>query len=541
MILGAGVVGGLLAPLPSGAQTTPQPPSIVSVTLSVDGASSVSILGNLKTCPSTQFNWCYDLAKGTLPNGTPVLSSATGPATTSTRKQRKFTIVQNAAAQLLIADFKNTNSIRLNGFKVVPLVDGTTLGSGWTTSSPAEAHTATITVQVKFNSFGNRGQTCSTSTPCVSNKDDDGNIAVGFAGGGQFVPNPFCGTTTCSPSNTVQSDRTDISVKGDFSPTKLGVVVYNSFQDVVPTDTAQTIKPRYWHEKTAILTGTQYSLYDRSTIPVTDCRESNTTSDPLYQTCAPIVTFTHSYQFYGPDELKVTSTDGVEAWKSDLCFKPQGPPTNNPNNPCKNRSGKKTTNTDEALGDALFTFHGNEVDTGQNEGFGIGEQCGVDNPACRCSGAACKASYIHIVRATPEDVAEYQTFTFFGTGPGIGDGSTPHPYTIQVLKVQTSPGVYDTFGKFEWQDLPTFAGAWEFEVGPYPLHPVEGKRWDLDNLGCTSKLYGTLATKTSDFTHWTQPSGSVKTGHDVLALQGGTAGGADELTCIWHIHTKALR
>ena len=546
-LLIVGVLGGLMAPVPSEAAQASgtTAPSYVSVTFQVDSGTAVNILGNLAACSSGDlaagFNWCYELARGTI-SSVAVPNSATG---TASNKTRKFTIVPFTAGsnepRLLIADFKNQNTAQITGFKVVPLVNasgynGTTLlGSSWTTS---EAHKVTINYQVKFDSFGNYA---GCSGACTSNIDDAGAFYSGFGGGGQYQPNPSCGLSSCT--NYVNSDRTDLSQKGDFIPAvsgvtagRLDIVIYDSSQDNVPTDSAQSSKPHFWAESTNSFSGVQYSKYDHETnYPNTgDCRVSIDPSNADYAKCVPTLKFTHIYSFWGPDQLNVDGSDLTVMLKTDLCFKPQGPPTNNPNNPCKNRSGKKTTNTQEALAAILVPFAETEIQNNSNQGFPLGIECTVNDPACRCAGPQCTASYIHVVRATPDSSGNNQTFTFSGTGPGMGDGVTPFAYPITVQTVTLPDMTTDTFGKFEWNNLPSFGGFWHIEVGPYPVHPQSGKRWDMDNLGCTSAKYETLLTKTTDFTDWTEPSGSVKTGHDVLRLQGG-----DVLTCVWHIHTTA--
>lgn len=528
ILLLTAVLGGLTAPLPSYAATAP---SIVSATMQVDNGTVVPILGSLKTCPSTQFNWCYSLLQ----------TSATG--TNGAGKTRKFSVTQYSSTNtpsLNIADFVNSNLVKPTGFIIDPLVDSSTLGTGW---SYSEGHTVTLTFKIKFDSCGYYGQT----TTCTSNKDSSGSHTFGHGGTGIYAAKS-CVLPICSGTNTVQGSRSDLSAKGDLSPTILGWVLYDTYQNPVPTDYTNqpSIMPFYWAEKSTSTLGTTYTLSSVTTYASNDCRESSTAS-----TCAPTWTYTHRYSFLGPDQLKVADSDILVDFLTDLCFKPQGPPTNNPNNPCKNQSGKKLTDISDVITNTLSTTSTTEVQDAQNAGYPLGEQCALDDPACPCTGPQCVASYVHILQVTPNNNL-FEAFPFKASGPGLGTVDNPLLYSITPIK-QTIVfpdgttasgwfGVPDAATTTLLNNIPAFGGQWRFDVNGYPPGPDTQHVWDMDAINCTSKLYGRLpsdgGTVTSDsFTFWDEPQGSngVKTGMDVFALQG-----KDVLWCVWHIHPTSI-
>ena len=511
-LLIVGVCGGLTAPLSSDAAT---PPTIVSATMKVDNGSPVSILGSARTCDSTAQNWCYNLLQ----------TSAQG--TNALGKTRKFSLIQVSSSnvqRLLIADFVNSNQLWVTGYVLDPLVDSTALGSGWTYS---EAHVVTLTIQIKYDSCGKRSDPIGSS--CTSNKDSAGTRGFAHLSTGQFIAK-FCPFPCGNGTNTVKSSRTDISAVvnlgvGSTTPSPTAFVVYNSAQNPVPTDTVQSSKPLYYQEATTSTTGITFSRQNiNGPYPQGNCRESSTAT-----TCAPIWTYTIRYSMLGPDQLRKADSDVTIDILDQLCFSPQGPPTNNPNNPCKNKKYKNQS-AGLIIEDILNEIAANEIQEGQNAGYPLGQACAIDDLNCQCAGPQCAASYLHIVRGTSHQATNGKTIIFKGTGPGMGNGVDPFEYPISLQTLILPDGSKITEGRFEWNNLPSFGGAWHLEIGAFPQ---DGQRWDMDQLGCVSQDYGTLATKTSDFTDWTEPVGEPKISHDVLALQG-----KDVLVCEWHVRAN---
>jgi hypothetical protein len=268
-----------------------------------------------------------------------------------------------------------------------------------------------------------------------------------------------------------------------------------------------------------------------------------------YTICKQDVTFTNQYFFWGPDIGNVTETHVVLDYLTSLCFKPTGPPTNNPNNPCKNKSGKKITDTGEALEDQLSSGADSDVQNNVSPEFPLGLQCGVNNPACRCTGDGCAGSYIFRLQVTPDNNL-HQSFSIKASGSGLGTVDNPLIFSVtpiyqtMVLPDGTTQtgwfGVPDDATAAILSNIPSFGGQWRFDVNGFPANPDSQHRWGLDSWNGTSQLYGTLATKggsvTSDsFTFWDEPSGCNKTGMDLLSLQGG-----DKFTGFAHEHQESI-
>ena len=504
-----GVMGVLMAPLSSGAAT---PPSVVSVTMKVDNGTAVNILGTPRACDSTAQNWCYNLLQ----------TSAQG--TNAQGKTRKFSILPVSASnppRLLIADFINSNQQWLTGYILDPLVDSTTLGSGWTA---LEAHIVTLTIRVKYDSCGKRSDP--SGTTCTSNKDSVGVRNLAHLSTGQFIAEncilPLCSGGT----NYVKNSRVDISAIVNLGPANPNFVVYNTDQNPVPTDLNQpSTLPFFYQEGLNSSLGTTYSRQSKTLYPSRDCRESSTAT-----TCAQLWTYTIRYSTFGPIQNRKADSDVMIDLLEKLCFSPQGPPTNSPTNPCKN---KKYKNQDASLiiTDFLDETAAKEIQEGQNAGYPLGQACAIDDPECRCAGPQCAASYLHIVRGTSHQATNGKTITFRGTGPGMGNGVDPFEYPILLQTITLPDGSKVTEGRYEgFSNLPSFGGAWHLEIASFPQ---DGQRWDMDQISCLSQLFGGLGTKTSDFTDWNEPTGEPKTGHDVFALQG-----KDVLVCEWHVRAN---
>ncbi|MBH0179963.1 MAG: hypothetical protein HP491_19400 [Nitrospira sp.] len=321
-------------------------------------------------------------------------------------------------------------------------------------------------------------------------------------------------------------------------------VIYNTAQNPVPTDTAKTNKPFTYQEGAASMTGTTYSRQSLAPYFTADCRETASSTD-----CAPAWTYTIQYSTFGPDQFRKTDSDITLDVSDNLCFKPQGPPTNNPNNPCKNKKYQNQP-ADLIITDTFDSTSTAEIQEGQNAGYPLGQACLLNDPNCRCAGDTCVGAYKLYLRVIPTNDF-YQTWWFKASGPGLG--TEEDPLIFSVTPVEQTIVFPNGLSKRGWfgepneesarqklSNIPSFGGQWRFEVAGFPPSPDGGKSiWVLDSIDGQSSLYGKLTsdggTVTSEsYTFWNEPSGCNKVGTDVFALQG-----QDLLWTVWHGQLKA--
>ena len=203
-LLFVGVLGGLMAPVPSEAGTP-------TLTLSVDNGSAVSILNTSSSTCTTGTNSetangytsCYSVVTGTTLYG--------GTGTNS----RKYTIqpISSGSARLRVADTAGQDKLQLVGVKFVPEVATWATGTDAAGLAPnlSEEHNLTIIYSHAF--------------------DDTTINAAGNAGiykwnvrtSGQFITGPTGGTVAAKKCNTTDgkcdslNDRVDFTGKGTFS------------------------------------------------------------------------------------------------------------------------------------------------------------------------------------------------------------------------------------------------------------------------------------------------------------------------------------
>jgi Lectin C-type domain len=192
-LLIGGVLGGLMAPLPSEAQTRP------TVTLKVDSGTATSILTATGTCPlETGYTACYTIntnltVVGVPPQGTtlPVRSYHVRPA-------------PGATARLRVADLAGQDKLSLVGVQFIPTE--TTWGNA--TANTSETHVLTLTISNTFDS-------------ATTNIANAGNYVWAIRAGGEFRAGPTgaAGPNTCGAAacNTIGNSVTYPGI-GTFSP-----------------------------------------------------------------------------------------------------------------------------------------------------------------------------------------------------------------------------------------------------------------------------------------------------------------------------------
>jgi hypothetical protein len=274
-LLTGGVLGGLMAPLPSESAAPTAPPT---VTLKMDTGSPITLGTQLSTCLAGDispggYNYCYAVTVG----GT---VGATG---------RQFQVQANGTPRVRIADKNGQDKMSLTGVKFVPV-------GSW----PAdESHTLTLTVSAKLDATtdGTGGASINLTNAGIykwavrssgeflgsSGSDPVGNTLV------------LTGVGTFSPTNknmNILSTSNPVARRGTKNLTPL------SFNITGPADTADI----NWGGLNNTDMGQQDPYY-----PEFDCRgaATNFPENTVPESCRPTITQTLTATIKGMDTLKV--------------------------------------------------------------------------------------------------------------------------------------------------------------------------------------------------------------------------------------------
>ena len=471
-LLIVGVLGGLMAPLPSEAN----PPTL---TLQADNGDPVNILGASTSCPSG-YNQCYR-----------VNFSAANANGSNSRSFNVFIApgTSSTSSKLRINDTASQDALKLTEVKFAP-----TSTSDWPNT---ESHVLRIVMTNTFNTSNGAG-----------------NYVFALRSGGYLQAGG-----TVSPIYT-QYDFLTFTGTGTFSPTLVNVPLLN----VSPATTNLT--PLELQVANAVA-ATYFTLDQVVTYPTFACDADGSGSGTV---CTPIITITMTVTLYGPDSLVLTaSNDALGGGPCNLTSPdPGGGPSGNPAIPCHS-SGKKKSSSSfiQTTFTANDTTDVNTAITDEPSAVRAIQCVAADN--CPCANPydpQCAGTIIHNVDVTP---AIIETFPFTAVGPGINAPdvcpSCP-PYTITT----DSNGE----GSKTFSPLPAVGeGPWIFTKGTFPLPPDANKVYDIDSISCVSTLEPTipLVSKLDGFTTWTADSGSVKISVTVHTVKGG-----DTVTCGMHIH-----
>lgn len=192
------ILGGLMAPLPSEAQTRP------TVTLKVDSGTATSILTATGTCPlETGYTACYTI-------NTTLTVAGAGAAVNRSYLVRN---APGATARMRVADLAGQDKLSLVGVIFVPApLTGQTVAN-WntatnTTANTSETHVLTITMSNNFDS-------------ATTNTVNAGNYVWGIRAGGEFRAGPTAaGACAGAACNTIGNSVT-FPGTGTFSPSLL--------------------------------------------------------------------------------------------------------------------------------------------------------------------------------------------------------------------------------------------------------------------------------------------------------------------------------
>jgi hypothetical protein len=487
-----GVLGGLMAPLPSEA-------GVPTLTLQVDkgvggAATATNILGAQVTC-ATGFTLCYAID-----------TSATA-AGNNGKSFRAATIV-GAVPRLNIADVTSGDKMSVTGVQFIPTS---------TTNFPLEeVHfleiVATHTYDAAFTSKVGAGTTVPVQT-----------YTFGLHWGGytQAGPSPVLPFT--SKGNLVQ-----MKGEGKFTSASTLTRLFNSSNPLPITVPLNATKNDMYQDVGNDIAKASFLEDQVSTFPSgTNCATSSTYNASTQKTtslCKPTIILTMTATLKGPDSLvnensadggggscKLTPADGVES--------PTGPVL-----PCHSSGqGSKKSLTGDLT--AYFTLlDGLDNASADLAGAEPAIACLVD---CPCNDPyTCKGTIVTQIRVTPTTGVKDKVFNFTTVGL-FGDGAlNPFPITASAkgLGSYTPPNILTVSG-----------GPWTIAEGAFPIIDAN-TFYDVDQIDCVSVLNRPATDTTDPFivTTWTVGGTSEKGPLTVNQL-----GGGDTLTCTWHIHKNS--
>ena len=505
-LLIVGVLGGLLAPLPSEAGTPtlrlevdPDPDGTGPLVRGGTGDIDFLVADPLAVCTTTEKNsgytQCYSVSTS---------ATATGK---NGRQYKAKAFDVGVTARLLLSDKSGGDAAKLTGVTFFP----TTVN--WATT---EAHALRIIMTHTFDFAPN------TSTA----------VGLGMRAGGMFVSGPTALTPYVTKNNSVK-----FAGKGKFQgATGAEENLVNSANPVPLSFTEGSSVQKSYFTLDQII---QY--------PSFACDSNGTATGTV---CIPIITLTYDVTLTGPDSVSMTDSATVQAVGCEkFSTHPKGGGKNAIR--CHNATtagvstvprvmrvstatgkiiatGGGNINTaptaDSTLSSSLLKETAAEVTTMEGEGAVKGLTCEEAGVVCRCSSLDCRGTIVHVVKV--ESPGAGLEFRFKRTD----DGTENNPFKeYSITPVTTANG---TMGEYSHLDLPTLGSQWTM----VKLLPTN---WNLTSISCVSANYGDYATLQAAiaagqevFTKWTEyPSveaSPVPTGHRVDFLNGG-----DTLTCTW--------
>ena len=514
-LLIVGVLGGLMAPLPSEASNT-------TLTLKVDNGTAVNILGSKVTCSATEtgagFNVCYAINTSAIATGSNSKTFKAGNLCPGGVISATCTAASAGIQRLLIADFLSADASKLTA---VQFFSPTT--QAW--NAPNEEHFLRIVMTNKFDCiYGGVALPTSGSGACTL--PTAGNYEIGLRSGGilRAGPNPA--------TNTIQYDRVEYAGTGIFKPSVGSVVLQgvneaNTAFEFIQVDDASTS-----------VTWTT-ALDQVSQFPLNACDAEDGTGK-----CKPVITQTFTVTLKGPDSVTLNDSNDMKflgPCNLENSTPSGGPPGGNPAIPC-HTSSKKQKSADDTITASFAAATQVDLAAAAAAGAAIGHQCVVD---CPCADPnACKGTIVVVARVTP---ATDLSLPYFATGEGFNDYNTdpptlPPPFSIRSDERNSSGNLLGT-GRRSFNDLFT-VGRGPFIItadqANFPAVPSGNGFWETDSIDCMSTLNryaDPLAIPPiTEFivSTWTVDGGSDKRSAYVNEL-----GGGDTVTCTWHIHKNS--
>ena len=504
-LLIVGVLGGLLAPLPSEAdppsltitvasasfttgRTTYGPATLPNQQIDFDALTGEAIAGGV-ACDSTDatagYTHCYKIA--TYEEN----SRLYGP----TGRRFKVMNAPNQTARVLITDNNGLEKFVLSGVQFVPY-EGDVSSGAWTTAPTAEKVTMTITMNNLFNIFPN-DLTNGTSTFY--------RFGLSVAGVFKSSPTPL--------NNTMQMSGTGKFVGATVRNIQYGASPATNIGGTNSANNGPGAGTRmYFKVVSPVVTDVRLNKEQATPYPSFACNNgtnpttrrnpiTNVTDTVSGEKCTPDITLTLTFELFGAD---IVVLDNSSRACGGNCGTPGAPA-------CFPKGKKKGL-------DALCA------------GFFAGELL-KDNDAAPfpdaidCTPEICNGTIRNLINVTPAPSIP-SSFPFNGFGPDISDFDVPtdvngNGEAPSFINVVTGRGGSDRIIDFDQVNAP---------------FKDSNSHWAIDNVICVS-LNGT----TIEGVDFTTGSGSDKGPlimHAIGNTDPPTLEGGDTLTCTWHVHNE---
>jgi len=560
-LLIVGVLGGLMAPLPSEAATVKLQ---IDGSYNIDPANPLSNTGtditltevtyNTSACPAVS-GYPAAPANATAP-GTKCFTLATGGTFTGSNG-RQYTISAYGgppSPRLLIVDQGGGTAqdiIALSNIEIKPIIannntnwwdsvannTGVAAGTNCITGGNCgEGHTLYITIDHTFNRVTNPESSGNSNlypfslrvsgmfngvVPGVANVRNAG--PPGATGSGDYVYLIGEGYFTNATARTrlVKTNNVPAGIVCDVtSPLNSNANPLDVLYCPLQQTKGWTVNP-----SSSFATGPALVQNDTSVTP----------NYPTYfcdngTNCIPRITELLMVTMYGPDSLQIANS--WEAFGGISCNltspDPGGGPSSNPAIPCHS-NGKK--NADAIMTQFLGTVTTADLTTYMTVGADDTASC--QDVTCPCGNpAVCSGTIVAVVRETPATAGLIFPFDAIGQGiPPTFNICTSGVYSNgNCIPPDTVPPESETFS-------PIFVtgGPWSITADTANFPPIDpNTHWEADSINCASLLNQPLAIPPVIVSTWTVDSGSVKKNATVTKL-----GVGDKVTCTWHIHKNS--
>lgn len=350
-LLIVGVLGGLLAPLPSEAVPT--------LTLQVDSGTPVNILGAATACSTTSYNQCYAIN---------TITQAVGAGKPANRNYKASAAPGGLQPRLNVGDFSAQDVFKLTGVLFGPT------STTWATN---EVHVLRIVMTNTFNAAPNNA----------------GNYILALKSGGYVQAGPLPITP-----NVTQYDFLKFEGKGTFSSTLVNVNLLNSANSApLSLQVGNAVAKSY------------FTLNQVVTYPTFNCLATDGSGK-----CKPTITLTYTQTFYGPDSLVLTDSNDMISGEpckltpADGADSPTGPVL-----PCHS-SGKKKSASD-FITDTIIASNIADVTAAVADGAVAAIACVVDCPCAdpdTCKGTI--VTKVKVTPATAVNNLNFTTVGDFG-------------------------------------------------------------------------------------------------------------------------------
>lgn len=587
MLLVAGVVVGLMVPLPSEAQTVPVLKIQIDGTYNDNTADPAAPgfnqpLSNTGTVITSLGETPYNSTDCPAVNGYPSAATAangnvgtkcyllqTGQVLTAPNgRQYRVQAYSTPKPRLLVVEGgTNMDSITVSNLELAPVfptgntdwwgstannigtcVNSTQTAPNCTTfNTRGEPHTFYLTLDHKFDRLPNNVNCAAGTAPTPPSCSTVYPFALRVSGMINGVQPGVAGVRAAGPT-AGNGSSTFVKLVGDgyfttsttaftklrktSSATTGPVCNYNASVSSTASDIA-------WCPMKRTLGSSTFPTSSFASGPAILQQDTASPSYPAYNCnntggatglCKPRIVQLLKVTMYGPDSLQLANSwEGFGLGCNLTSPDPGGGPSGNPAIPCHSNGNK---NAEKKMTEFADTITTTDLTTYMAVGADPTPACLVD---CPCGDpAVCTGTIVAVADETP--ATDGLIFPYLGEGAGLLPSfricSSGHydGGTGTCILPNTNPPESETF-----KDVPISGGPWTITYDRPNAPRVDANTfWDPDNIECTSVLNNPNVIPPIIVSTWKVDVGGIKTKAEVTKL-----GKGDTVTCTWHIHKNS--